>query len=73
MLPITLEINFRYITSFNAHYLLQKSILAAIPYIRTNGYPLLLKTKYYFSSLRRLANKNKDPNPASSPPNKVVL
>lgn len=47
MLPITLEIDFRYITSFNAHYLLQKSILAAIPYIRTNGYPCLFISKEF--------------------------
>lgn len=47
MLPITLEIDFRYITSFNAHYLLQKSILAAIPYIRTNRYPCLFISKEF--------------------------
>lgn len=47
MLPITLEIDFRYITSFNAHYLLQKSILAEIPYIRTNGYPCLFISKEF--------------------------
>ncbi|MBW0763730.1 IS5/IS1182 family transposase, partial [Mammaliicoccus lentus] len=39
MLPITLAVDSGYKTPFNAHYLLEKSIVPAMPYTRPKGKP----------------------------------
>ncbi len=45
MLPITLSLDSWYKKPFNAHYLIEKSIVPAMPYTRPQGKPGIFKTK----------------------------
>ncbi|MDN6850557.1 MAG: IS1182 family transposase, partial [Staphylococcus equorum] len=45
MLPITLAVDSGYKTPFNAHYLLEKTIIPAMPYTRPKGKPGYFRTK----------------------------
>ena len=47
MLPITLAVDSGYKTPFNAHYLLEKSIVPAMPYTRPQGKPGIFKSKAF--------------------------
>ncbi|MDC5695621.1 IS1182 family transposase, partial [Mammaliicoccus sciuri] len=47
MLPITLAVDSGYKTPFNAHYLLEKSIVPAMPYTRPKGKPGIFKSKEF--------------------------